>query len=151
MINRVILVGRLTKEPMLRKTANGTSVATFTVACNRRFTGQNQEQQADFINCVAWRQSADFISQYAAKGSLVGVEGRIQTRSYDDQTGKRVYVTEVVADTVQILESRAASQNRSANQGYQPDYNPTAFAQDNNFEDFNTGPTLDISSDDLPF
>lgn len=155
MINRVILVGRLTKEPMLRKTANGTSVATFTVACNRRFAGQNQEQQADFINCVAWRQSADFISQYAAKGSLVGVEGRIQTRTYDDQTGKRVYVTEVVADTVQILESRAAAQNRSANQGYQqgyqPDYNPTAFAQDNNFEDFNTGPTLDISSDDLPF
>lgn len=155
MINRVILVGRLTKEPMLRKTANGTSVATFTVACNRRFSGQNQEQQADFINCVAWRQSADFISQYATKGSLVGVEGRIQTRTYDDQTGKRVYVTEVVADTVQILESRAAAQNRSANQGYQqgyqPDYNPTAFAQDNNFEDFNTGPTLDISSDDLPF
>lgn len=156
MINRVILVGRLTKEPTLRKTANGTSVATFTVACNRRFSGQNQEQQTDFINCVAWRQSADFISQYAAKGSLVGVEGRIQTRSYDDQTGKRVYVTEVVADTVQILESRATTQSRSANQGYQqqgyqPDYNATAFAQDNNFEDFNTGPTLDISSDDLPF
>jgi len=104
MINRVILVGRLTKDPALRKTANGTSVATFTVACDRRFQGQNQENQADFINCVAWRQSADFLSQYASKGRLVGVEGRIQTRSYDDQTGKRVYVTEVVCDSVRLLD-----------------------------------------------
>ncbi len=160
MINRVILVGRITKEIALRKTANGTSVASFTVACNRRFSGQNQEQQADFINCVAWRQSADFLNQYATKGSLVGVEGRIQTRSYDDQTGKRVYVTEVVCDAVQLLESRSASQNRSTNQqfdnGYQADpfmndTNSTGFAQDASFDDFDTGPTLDISSDDLPF
>lgn len=160
MINRVILVGRLTKEIALRKTGSGTSVASFTVACNRRFSGQNQQQQADFINCVAWRQTADFLSQYATKGSLVGVEGRIQTRSYDDQTGKRVYVTEVVCDSVQLLESRSAAQNRSTAGGYQTGYQadpymqneePANFVQDDSFDDFNTGPTLDISSDDLPF
>lgn len=156
MINRVILVGRLTKEVALRKTGTGTSVATFTVACNRRFSGQNnQEQQADFINCVAWRQTADFLGQYATKGTLVGVEGRIQTRNYDDQTGKRVYVTEVVCDSVQLLSSKSESQNRSTSgyqaDAYMPNMEPSDFTQDNNFDDFNTGPTLDISSDDLPF
>lgn len=155
MINRVILVGRLTKDPALRKTANGTSVATFTVACDRRFQGQNQDNQADFINCVAWRQSADFLSQYASKGRLVGVEGRIQTRSYDDQTGKRVYVTEVVCDSVRLLDSRSSASNRtqdSFQSGYQADpFGGNGYVQDDGFEDFNTGPTLDISSDDLPF
>lgn len=155
MINRVILVGRLTKDPALRKTANGTSVATFTVACDRRFQGQNQDNQADFINCVAWRQSADFLSQYASKGRLVGVEGRIQTRSYDDQTGKRVYVTEVVCDSVRLLDSRSSASNRtqdSFQSGYQADpFGGNGYVQDDAFEDFNTGPTLDISSDDLPF
>ena len=167
MINRVVLVGRLTREINLRKTGTGTSVASFTVACNRRFSGQNQDQSADFINCVAWRQTADFLAQYAAKGSLVGVEGRIQSRSYDDVSGKRVYVTEVVADSVQLLESKAttashraepyytAPQNTNSNSysspnnysqpqntGYEPDYG---------FEGFGAGPALDISSDDLPF
>ncbi len=160
MINRVILVGRLTKEITLRKTQAGTSVVAFTVACNRRFSGKGQEQQADFINCVAWNQSADFLAQYATKGALIGVEGRIQTRNYEDQTGKRVYVTEVVCDSVQILESRQAAQNRGgANAGYQQN---TGYQADNSYQDtssygaednfdFDTGPTLDISSDDLPF
>ena len=97
MINRVVLVGRLTKDPVLRKTANGASVVSFTVACTRRFKQEGQPD-ADFINTVAWNKTADIVSQYTHKGSLVGVEGRIQTRSYDDQSGKRVYVTEVVAD-----------------------------------------------------
>lgn len=159
MINRVILVGRLTKDPILRKTANGTSVATFTVACDRRYSSQGQEKQADFISCVAWRQSADFLSQYASKGRLVGVEGRIQTRSYDDQTGKRVYVTEVVCDSVQLLDSRSsASNNRAAQNDFQGGYQAdsfgagqSGFGQEDSFDDFSTGPTLDISSDDLPF
>lgn len=157
MINRVVLVGRLTKDVDLKKTQSDTSVASFTVACNRRFSGQNQgQQQADFISCVAWRQTADFLHQYAKKGSLVGVEGRIQTRSYDDASGKRVYVTEVVCDSCQLLESKQSSESRSsstssynqqgyqqaANQGYQPD---------NSFDDFGSSPALDISSDDLPF
>ena len=101
MINRVVLVGRLTKDPVLRKTANGASVVSFTVACTRRFKQEGQPD-ADFINTVAWNKTADIVSQYTHKGSLVGVEGRIQTRSYDDQSGKRVYVTEVVADSVPV-------------------------------------------------
>ena len=167
MINRVVLVGRLTREINLRKTGTGTSVASFTVACNRRFSGQNQDQSADFINCVAWRQTADFLAQYAAKGSLVGIEGRIQSRSYDDTSGKRVYVTEVVADSVQLLESKAANASHRAEPNYaapQNNYsnsyaNTNSYAQPQNtgyepdygFDGFGAGPTLDISSDDLPF
>ena len=167
MINRVELVGRLTREINLRKTGTGTSVASFTVACNRRFSGQNQDQSADFINCVAWRQTADFMAQYAAKGSLVGIEGRIQSRSYDDASGKRVYVTEVVADSVQLLESKAvtathrqdAGYNAAPQNNYSNSYSSNSYSQPQNtgyepdygFDGFGAGPTLDISSDDLPF
>ena len=142
MINRVVLVGRLTKDPVLRKTANGASVVSFTVACTRRFKQEGQPD-ADFINTVAWNKTADIVSQYTHKGSLVGVEGRIQTRSYDDQSGKRVYVTEVVADSVQFLESKSAAASNAyvpeqgSNQGYQ--------------EPYETSSTLDIASDGLPF
>jgi len=151
MINRVVLVGRLTKDPVLRKTANGASVTSFTLACTRRFKQEGQPD-ADFINTVVWNKTADSVSQYTHKGSLVGVEGRIQTRSYDDQSGKRVYVTEVVADSVQFLESKsAAASNAHAyipeqgnNQGYQSD-NGQSYSNDF------TSSTLDIASDDLPF
>jgi single-strand DNA-binding protein len=110
MINRVILVGRLTRDPQTRKTPNGASVTSFTVACDRR--GQKVEGQptADFINCVCWNRTADVVAQYTHKGSLVGVEGRIQTRSYDDQNGRRVFVTEVLADSVQFLEPKGNAQ-----------------------------------------
>ena len=91
---------------------------SFTVACNRRFTSQGQEPQADFINCVAWRQTADYMANYVKKGALLGVEGRIQTRNYEDQTGKRVYVTEVVCDSVQTL----VRSNTEAQSNYQPSY-----------------------------
>ena len=158
MINRVVLVGRLTQDPSLRKTQSGISVVSFTVACNRRFSGGNgQDRQADFINCVAWRQSADFMAQYCHKGALVGVEGRIQTRNYDDATGRRVYVTEVVCDNVQILESKAASQNRAAgnaqasNNGFAQNNPSGDLPAEDSFDDFGAGPSLDISSDDLPF
>ena len=103
MINRVVLVGRLTKDPVLRKTTNGASVVSFTVACNRLFKQEGQPE-ADFINTVVWNKTAESVAQYTHKGSLVGVEGRIQTRSYDDRDGKRVYVTEVVADNVGMQE-----------------------------------------------
>ena len=121
MINRVVLVGRLTRDVEVRKTASGLSVATFTVACDRRMArGQdgNNQQSADFISCVAWRQAADFLGSYARKGALVGVEGRIQTRNYD-RDGQKVYVTEIVCDTVNLLESKSQSQNRAQNSGYQ--------------------------------
>ena len=142
MINRVVLAGRLVKDPVLRKTANGASVVSFTVACTRRFKQEGQPD-ADFINTVAWNKTADIVHQYTHKGSLVGVEGRIQTRSYDDQSGKRVYVTEVVADSVQFLESKSAAASNAyvpeqgSNQGYQ--------------EPYETSSTLDIASDGLPF
>ena len=154
MINRVVLVGRLTKDPVLRKTANGASVVSFTVACTRRFKQEGQPD-ADFINTVAWNKTADIVSQYTHKGSLVGVEGRIQTRSYDDKDGKRVYVTEVVADSVQFLESKSAAASNAyvpdydqgSNQGYQSD-NSSSQSYSN---DFTSSSTLDIASDDLPF
>lgn len=157
MINSVVLVGRLTKDVEVRKTTSGLSVAQFTVACNRRFSrGENSQQQADFINCVAWRQTADFLSSYAKKGNLVGVEGRLQTRTYDDKDGKRVYVTEVVCDNVQLLESRQAREGYDSNRT--PSYtsapaNPSSQSIEpkNLFDDLGTDDSFEISSDDLPF
>ena len=105
MINSVVLVGRLTKDIELRKTQSGLSVASFTVACDRRLSQEqrnNNEQSADFINCVAWRGSADFLGKYAHKGDTVGVEGKIQTRNYD-RDGQRVYVTDSTISTTSII------------------------------------------------
>lgn len=104
-INRVVLIGRLTRDPELRKTRSGTSVCSFTLAVNRR---QNQDgtQDADFINCVAWNKLADNIQLYQKKGNQLGIEGRINTRSYDNQQGQKVYVTEVIAENVQFLTPR---------------------------------------------
>ena len=156
MINRVILVGRMTKDPVLRKTQSGASVTSFTVACERRVKAEGQPT-ADFINCVCWNKVADNTAQYTHKGSLVGVEGRIQTRSFDDQSGKRVYITEVVADAVQFLEPKGTNSAAAANaytpdygagnQGYQPDNS----ASPSYSSDFASSDTLDIASDDLPF
>ncbi len=135
MINRVVLVGRITKDPDLRKTQSGVSVVSFTIACNRRVPSQGQD--ADFINCVAWNKTADFMAQYVKKGALLGLEGRIQTRNYDDRDGKRVYVTEVVADSVQFLESKKAAES-GGNE---------ATLQNNECADY----AADIPTDDLPF
>ena len=151
MINRVILIGRMTKEPVLRKTQSGASITSFTVACDRRVKAEGQPT-ADFINCVCWNKVADNTAQYMHKGSLVGVEGRIQTRSYDDQSGRRVYVTEVVADAVQFLEPKGTNSATNTpsydagNQGYQPDNASPSYSSD-----FASSDTLDIASDDLPF
>lgn len=141
-LNSVNLVGRLTKDPVLRKTAAGTSITSFTVACNRRFKQEGQPD-ADFINCTSWNKVADNVAKYTHKGSLVGVEGRIQTRSYDDQQGKRVYVTEIVAESVQFLESK--SSNNSTNNEYVP--NEETYSN----QEFTSNDHLEIESDDLPF
>ena len=115
MMNRVVLVGRLTKDPELRYTPSGVAVATFTLAVNRSYTNQQGEREADFINCVIWRRPAENVANFLKKGSLAGVDGRVQTRNYDGQDGKRVYVTEVVAESVQFLEPRGATaQNRGS-------------------------------------
>lgn len=144
MLNNVSLVGRLTKDVDLRYTPSNVAVATFTLAVNRTFKNENGDREADFINCVMWRQQAENLANWAKKGALIGITGRIQTRSYDNQQGQRVYVTEVVAETFQLLESRN-SQGQSQNQTRPaqqetPDFSRSA----------NTNP-LDISSDDLPF
>ena len=163
MINRVVLVGRLTKDPELRKTQSGTSVVSFSLAVNRRVQTSGQPD-ADFINCVAWNRLADLMCQYLHRGSLIGVEGRIQTRNYENNQGQRVYVTEVVADNVQFLEPKntqhAQPNPYGANTYAQPQaamdpYGQAASsmpaAQDPFGADFDANDTLDISSDDLPF
>lgn len=156
MINRVVLVGRITKDLVLRKTASGVSVVSFTLAVNRRVKKEGQPD-ADFINCQAWQGVADVLHKYTKKGSLIGVEGRIQTRSYDDRSGKRVYVTEVVADSVQFLEPKgSANANVSTNayvpqNSYEPSYEPVADTTPSYSSDFASSDTLDIASDDLPF
>ncbi|MDA9472078.1 single-stranded DNA-binding protein [Enterococcus sp. 5H] len=119
MINNVVLVGRLTADPNLRYTSNGSAVATFTLAVNRNFTNSDGNREADFINCVIWRKPAETMANYARKGTLLGVVGRIQTRSYENQQGQRVYVTEVVCENFQLLEPRQANENRNSAQGAQ--------------------------------
>ena len=149
-MNNVVLVGRLTRDVEVRKTASGLSVATFTVACDRRVaSGQdgNNQQSADFISCVAWRQAADFLGSYAHKGALVGVEGRIQTRNYD-RDGQRVYVVEVLANSVNLLHSKQTVQSQE-----QASYEPQATQEQKpqQMSDFDYLPNVEVSSDDLPF
>lgn len=144
MINNVVLVGRMTKEAELRYTPSNIAVATFTLAVNRDFKGENGEREADFINVVLWRQAAENLANWTKKGSLVGVTGRIQTRNYDNQQGQRVYVTEVVADRFQLLESKGDNQGQTQQQNAAPN-----FARNNN-QQMATNP-LEISDDDLPF
>nr|WP_302633578.1 single-stranded DNA-binding protein [Enterococcus faecalis] len=115
MINNVTLVGRLTKDPDLRYTQSGTAVGQFTLAINRNFTNANNEREADFINCVIWRKAAESLANYARKGTLIGLTGRIQTRNYDNQQGQRVYVTEVVVENFQLLESKEINEQRRGN------------------------------------
>src|SRR5574337_1239950 len=118
MINNVVLVGRLTKDVELRYTPANQAVATFTLAVNRTFKNANGEREADFINIVIWRQAAENLANWAKKGALLGVTGRIQTRNYENAQGQRVYVTEVVADNFQMLESRSARDNGQGGGGY---------------------------------
>lgn len=150
MINSVVLVGRLTKDVELRKTQSGLSVASFTVACDRRLSQEqrnNNEQSADFISCVAWRGSADFLGKYAHKGDTVGVEGKIQTRNYD-RDSQRVYVTEVLANSVNLLHSKQTAQSQE-----QATYEPqaTQASKPQQMSDFDYLPNVEVSSDDLPF
>ena len=143
MINNTVLVGRITKDADLRYTPSNVAVATFTLAVNRTFKNENGDREADFINCVMWRQQAENLANWAKKGALIGVTGRIQTRSYDNQQGQRVYVTEVVVEQFQLLESRNSqgqqnNQERAHTQQQTPDFS-------------RSGNTLDISDDMLPF
>ena len=115
-MNKAILVGRLTRDPELRTTPNGVNVCSFTVAVDRRFVRAGEERQADFINCVAWRQTAEFICRYFSKGRMIGIVGSIQTRTWDDKEGKRQYATEVQVDEAYFTESKSSAQGSGSGQ-----------------------------------
>lgn len=152
MINRCILVGRLTKDPELRYTSSNIAYTRFTIAVNRTFSSSSGEREADFIQCITWRRQAENVSKFVHKGSLVGVEGRIQTGSYDDkETGKRVYTTDVVCDSVQFLEPKGDS-NDSGYQTQEPrqEYNQQSYGNQK-VERKQDTPSIDVSEDDLPF
>jgi single-strand DNA-binding protein len=155
MINRVVLVGRLTKDPELRFTASNIAVVTFTLAVNRNFTAQDGKNEADFIQCVAWRKTAENVGKYVRKGSLVGVDGRIQTRNYEAQDGSRRYITEVVCDTVRFLESRGEAQtsetNYQDNSFEQNKFNPFDNVKEEKEDPFSTASSIEIGDDELPF
>ena len=116
-MNKILLIGRLTKDPELRYTQSGTAVASFTLAVNRSFTNQNGEREADFINCVAWQKAAEFVSQYFKKGQQMALEGRLQVRSYDDNNGQRRWVTEVIVEQVEFAGSKQSGQNGQSGRG----------------------------------
>lgn len=167
MLNRVILIGRLTRDPELRYTPSGVAVTQFTLAVDRPFTNQQtREREADFIPVVTWRQLAETCANYLRKGRLTAVEGRIQVRSYDNNEGRKVYVTEVIADNVRFLESANAG-NREREESFSGGGSAGGYgsggsggsaggysgggrdAQQDPF--FDDGKPIDISDDDLPF
>ncbi|UXU56529.1 single-stranded DNA-binding protein [Staphylococcus agnetis] len=139
MLNRVVLVGRLTKDPEFRTTPSVVDVSTFTLAVNRNFKNKDGEQQADFINCVVFRKQAENVKNFLSKGSLAGVDGRMQSRSYENKEGQRVYVTEVVCDSVQFLDPKNHNQQNNQQQNGQTQTGNNPF--DN----------ASIDDDDLPF
>ena len=141
MINRVILVGRLTKDPDLKITPSGVAVARFTLAVNRTFSNANGEKETDFINCTVWRKQAENTANFLKKGSLAGIEGRIQTGSYEGNDGKRIYTTEVVCDSVQFLEPKNAQGARDTTSPVSDGKQPA-----NESEEHTSNP-----EDDLPF
>ena len=153
MINRVVLVGRMTRDAELRRTPQGDAVTSFTLAVNRNYTSRDGQQQADFINCVVWRKPAENVERYCSKGSLVGVEGRIQTRSYDNSQGQKVYVVEVICDSVQFLETRAARERAQSQPQMQQNndnfYDMKTVELEKEFD--NSFNTYDIMEDDIQF
>lgn len=170
MLNSVVLVGRLTKDPELKYTQGGIAVCRFTLAVNRPFSNQEGKREADFVNCVTWRKQAENTANYLRKGSLTGIEGRIQTSNFDGKDGNRVFMTEVVADSVQFLEPKSSNANNSSggssnsnyqsgqantpNHGYsaqnrQETTSSNAYGQAD--DPFSQGGPVEVSDDDLPF
>ena len=157
-MNKAILIGRLTKDPELRTTPTGRNVCQFSVAVSRNFTNANGEREADFINCVVWDKQAENLVKYQKKGNQIAVEGRIQTRNYDDKEGKKVYVTEILASNISFLDSKGtgATGNTSFNNLPEP---PMVDTSSNNMETVSVekdpfeafGDSIEISDNDLPF
>ncbi|MDM7532835.1 single-stranded DNA-binding protein [Lacticaseibacillus paracasei] len=161
MLNSVSLTGRLTRDVDLRYTQSGTAVGSFTLAVDRQFRSSNRERETDFISCVIWRKSAENFANFTKKGSLVGVEGHIQTRTYDNAQGQKVFVTEVIVENFALLESRQASQNSpksqqtantSATETTNTSQTTPNTSRANTTDPFaNNGQPIDIQDDDLPF
>lgn len=137
MLNRVVLVGRITKDPEVRMTASNIAVCSFTIAVNRQFADANGTRQADFINCVVWRAQAENLGKFVKKGSLLGIDGKLQTRSYESETGTK-YITEVVCDSIQFLESKNENSEHVNNANTEESY-------------FSSSKKIEISEEDLPF
>jgi len=169
-MNKAILIGRLTRDPELRYTSSNRAVCQFSIAIDRPFTNQSTGQrEADFINIVAWDKTAENIGKYMTKGRLIAVEGRIQTRNYENNEGKKVYVTEVIASNVQFLESKNATGNSNSNSGFNSmpeppvEKSPYDFGEESSTNTSNTmnieendpfasfGEQVEISDNDLPF
>lgn len=140
-MNKTILIGRLTKDPELRTTESGINNTTFTLAVNRNYTNQNGEREADFINCVAWRKQAEIIAKYCSKGSQVAIDGRIQTRSYDAQDGTKRYVTEVMVDNIEFLNSKKEETRE----------NDIVVSEDKTDPFADLGNEISLTDDELPF
>lgn len=159
MINRTVLVGRITRDPELRYTPNGIATCSFTLAVNRTFSDAEGKKEADFINIVVWRKQAENVANYLRKGSLTGVEGRMQTRNYENNEGKKVYITEVVADSVQFLDTKNSQNGVDNGRNVSTNTNTSSNTQNRNSgqnvgnEDpfARDGKPIDISDDDLPF
>ena len=147
MLNKVILIGRTTREVELRRTSNGTAVATFTLAVDNRFVLKDGKSSTDFISCVAWANTAETMEKYVRKGALIAVEGRIQTRNYDNKDGNKVYITEVVVENMRMLESRGNSNSNNNLDSYEP----TSSYKDTYNEVESPEIEYNISDDDLPF
>ena len=173
-MNKVILIGRLTRDPELRYTGNNTPVATFSLAVNRSFTNQNGEREADFINCVVWRKLAETVKNYLSQGSQVAVEGRIQTRTYDDQNGQRRYITEVIVENIDFVGTRRENSQSSQQPTFNSQPTPASFNNQPSTPDVTTpydfsatsasagtnvssdpytefGSNIEINDDELPF
>lgn len=144
MINNVVLVGRIVRDPELKYTPSNVAVATFTLAVNRRFKNANGDREADFINCVIWRQSAENLTNWAKKGNLIGITGSIQVRNYENKEGQRIYVTEVIADNFQMLESGKGQETQNSHPQ----------SQSNGAKEpdpISSSKVEEIDDDDLPF
>lgn len=159
-MNKAILIGRLTRDPELRTTPTGRNVCQFSIAVNRTYTSASGEREADFINCVVWDKQAENLARYQKKGNQIAVDGRIQTRNYDDKDGKRVYVTEILATNISFLDAKGTG-NASNNSLYGmpeppmqqeesiPEKMETVSVEKDPFEAF--GDSIEISDNDLPF
>ena len=158
-MNKAILIGRLTRDPELRSTPTGRNVCQFSIAVSRTYTNASGEREADFINCVVWDKQAENLARYQKKGNQIAVDGRIQTRNYDDNNGRKVYVTEVLVNSVSFLDSRGTNYTAGGfdslpeppiqHDDVQPQRVETVSASQDPFEAF--GDSIEISDNDLPF